>query len=266
VAAALKDYPDVRASTAPVQLAAPAVPKTYRKPITVRVVAAIISGLILLVASAAWTVVGVRLDLTTVPGGTEATLDGKAAGRTTNRGGVLVLPHLARGRHQLYLVHPGFQDWSQPIHLGMLELSHSLTARLDPVSFPLTVLTNPPGSRVQIDGADAGVSNQNGELVVSKVTQGPHVITVLHDGYPSWTRNARIAAPASVQADLAAAAITARQEATMHLQRAQSLFQQRQYQSAITECDAALQLNPSLREAQELKSRVQQTMAILGGH
>jgi hypothetical protein len=150
--------------------------------------------------------------------------------------------------------------------MGVLELSHPLGATLNVVSYRVTVFTDPAGSKVQVDGADAGVSDQNGELVVPKVPKGQHVIAVLHDGYPPWSKTIRLVGPASLRADLAAAAAAAKEEASRHLGRARALYQQRQYQGAIGECDEALRLDPSLREAADLKSRVQQTMAILGEH
>jgi Double zinc ribbon/WD domain, G-beta repeat len=56
----------------------------------------------------------------------------------------------------------------------------------------------------------------------------------------------------------------ARQEVEAHLTRAQMLFQQRQFQAAIAECDAALSADPLNQEAARLKSQIQQTMSILG--
>jgi WD40 repeat protein len=61
-----------------------------------------------------------------------------------------------------------------------------------------------------------------------------------------------------------AAAAAAQQEIAPHLARAQMLFEQRQYQAAITECDAVLRLDSSNQQAVNLKSQIQQTMSILG--
>jgi hypothetical protein len=226
----------------------------------------IVLGVILFMLGVLWFQWGVQLELTTTPGGTRATLDGKDVGKSGDPAGVLVLPHVARGSHVLALAHAGFDDWSQPISLGVFELSHPLRATLNIVSYPLTIFTEPAGSKVQVDGADAGVSGQNGEFVVPKVSRGQHVITVLHDGYPAWSKTVLFTGPASLRADLTAAAAAEKEEAFQHLQRARVLFQQRQYQAAIGECDGALRQDPSLREAADLKSQVQQTMAILGGH
>jgi tetratricopeptide (TPR) repeat protein len=48
------------------------------------------------------------------------------------------------------------------------------------------------------------------------------------------------------------------------LGRAQSLYQQRQYQPAIAECEAVLRLDHTNKQATSLKSQIQQTMTILG--
>jgi WD40 repeat protein len=61
-----------------------------------------------------------------------------------------------------------------------------------------------------------------------------------------------------------AAAAAAQQEIAPHLARAQMLFQQRQYQAAIGECDAVLRLDSSNQQAVNLKAQIQQTMSILG--
>lgn len=56
----------------------------------------------------------------------------------------------------------------------------------------------------------------------------------------------------------------ARQQAAVLLARARAFFQQRQFQAAIAECNAALNVDPSNQEAAKLKSQIQQTMSILG--
>jgi tetratricopeptide (TPR) repeat protein len=67
----------------------------------------------------------------------------------------------------------------------------------------------------------------------------------------------------AIQVNLSAR-IAAGQQAAAHLTRAHILFQQRQFQAAIGECDAVLKTDPSNQEAAKLKARIQQTMSILG--
>jgi TonB family protein len=48
------------------------------------------------------------------------------------------------------------------------------------------------------------------------------------------------------------------------VQAAQALFERRNYKGALAACDQALTLDPSNRDAQQLRSRIRQTMQVLG--
>ena len=229
-----------------------------------KVLGSVAAVVILLSCIAGWYMLGVELDLITDPGGAEVMLDGKPAGRTVGQGGSLVLPHLAHGTHALSLTHPGFDEWAQPVALGWFHLSHPLKVVLPVPTFPLTVITIPASAKVQIDGQDAGATGPDGTLVVPKVQRGQHLVTVTMPGYPPWSNSVWVSAPLSIRANLAAAAAAAQQEIASHLGRAHILFEQRQYEGAIGECDAVLHLDPSNQEAANLKSQIQQTMSILG--
>lgn len=229
-----------------------------------KVLGSISAVVILLLCAAGWYMWGVELELITDPGGAEVMLDGKPVGRTVGQGGSLVLPHLAHGTHSLSLTHPGFDEWAQPVALGWFHLAHPLKVVLPVPTFPLTVLTIPASAKVQIDGQDTGATGPDGTLLVPKVPRGQHVVTVTMQGYPTWSNSVWVGAPLSIRADLAAAAAAAQQEIASRLGRAQTLFQQREYQAAIAECDAVLHLDPSNQEAANLKSQIQQTMSILG--
>lgn len=148
--------------------------------------------------------------------------------------------------------------------MGWFELTHPLKVTLPVPTFPVTILTSPANAKVQIDGQDAGTTDRDGTLVIPKVPRGQHVVTVTMQGYPTWSNALWVTSPASIRADLAAAAAAAQQEIASRLERAQMLFQQRQYQAAIAECDAVLHLDPSNQQAGNLKSQIQQTMSILG--
>lgn len=230
-----------------------------------KVLASVAAVVVVLLSAAGWYMWGVELDLVTDPGGAGVMLDGKPVGRTIGEGGSLVLPHLAHGTHSLSLTRPGFDEWAQPVALGWFQLSYPLKVVLPVPTFPLTVITVPPGAKVQFDGQDAGTTGPDGTLVIPRASRGQHLVTVAAQGYPAWSNSVSIAAPLSIRADLAAAAAAAQQEVASHLGRAQMLYQQRQYQAAIAECDTALRLDPSNQEAANLKSQVQQTMSILGG-
>lgn len=238
--------------------------KPPRKPVSAKVVGSVVAVIVLLVAAATWFALGVKLDLVSNPAGAEVALDGKPVGATTVPGGVIVLSHLARGSHILSLSYPGFDTWSQSVSLGWFELAHPLRVSLQVPAFPVSVQTNPGGADVQLDAHDVGVSNTSGLLVIQKVPRGQHMITAVLNGYPSRTSTFWVGGPSSVRIDLAAAAATIDAEVQSHIQRAQELYQQRQFDSAIAECDEALRLAPTSDQAAKLKAQIQQTKSILG--
>lgn len=222
-------------------------------------------GLIaVLLCVAAWFIWGVELDLITNPGGAEVVLDGKPVGTTAGQAGSLVVPHVSHGTHTLSIARPGFDVWSQTFSVGWLRISHPLNVKLPVPSFPLAVVTNPGGAKVQLDGNDVGTSDESGNFIVQGVPRGQHVVTVMLDGYPTWSSSFWIQSPFTTRADLAEAAAAAQQEIASRLSRAQMLFEQRQYQAAVAECDAILRLDPGNQQATSLKSQVQQTLSILG--
>lgn len=225
----------------------------------------IVGVIIALLSAGGWYLWGVELDLVTDSAGAVVVLDGKPVGRTIGQPGVLILPHLTHGVHSLTLTHPEFDEWAQPVELGWLEFSHSLKVALPIPKYPLTILTNPGGTRVQLDGQDAGVSDEVGNLVIQKVPRGQHVVTATRDGFPGWSGGVWVGSPSSIRVDLAEMAARRQQEITSHLERAQSLYQQREYPAAIAECDAILNLDPANQQAAALKAQIQQTMSILGG-
>ena len=51
--------------------------------------------------------------------------------------------------------------------------------------------------------------------------------------------------------------------AAAHIRKARTLYHQRRYQNAVAECNQALQIDPSNREAQTLKVRIERTAQIL---
>ncbi|PYU76583.1 MAG: hypothetical protein DMG49_01215 [Acidobacteria bacterium] len=227
--------------------------------------------ILLLLCAGGWYLRGVELDLTTDPGGAEVAVDGKPAGRTVGHGGSLVVPHLTHGTHTLTLTHPGFDEWSQPVALGWFELRHTSKVTLPVPTFPLTIFSVPANAAVQLDGKDVGATDPDeGKLAIPGVPRGQHIVTVFIRGnqtyYPTWQNSVSVAAPVSLRADLEEAAVSVQREIAAHLGSAQTLYQQRQYQAAIAQCDAALRLNAQNQQAAQLKSQIQQTMAILGQH
>jgi hypothetical protein len=159
-------------------------------------------GIVISLGLWGWFLHGVELDLTTDPTGAEVVLDGKPVGKTADKLGSLLLPHLTHGQHTVTVTHPGFDNWSQPIALGWFRTSHRLSVKLPVPSFPLAVITNPGGARVQLDGKDVGVSDESGNLVVPNVIRGGHAIKVMRLGYASWSNSLWIQTPFTVRVNL----------------------------------------------------------------
>ncbi len=67
---------------------------------------------------------------------------------------------------------------------GVHSLGHQ-TGHTLPVA-PLRVLTNPPKSRVFLNEQEAGVSHQDGWLLLDGIQSGNHHIKVSHEGFKDW--------------------------------------------------------------------------------
>lgn len=217
----------------------------------------------MMIGIATWLLWGVELNLLTVPGGAYVILDGKPLGTSVGNPGVLTIPHLSRGSHRLDVTASGFEEWTQEVSLGWGESTHPLKVTLSLPTFPVTVLSKPPGAKVQIDGQEVGATDSSSRLL-AKVPQGQHTLTVTAQGYPPFSSPMFVLGPITVPVDLVMLAAQARQETAVHITNAQSFFQQRQYQAAVSECEAALRLDPSNHEATELESQIKQTMSVLG--
>ena len=260
------------------------VPHPPKKMPSVSVVGLFAAMGVLLLAGGIWVFWGVELDLATVPGSAEVKLDGKPVGQTAAQDGSLVLPHLTHGTHVLTIAQSNFDEWKQPVVLGWFELRHPLAVSLQVPTFALKVLTDVGGARIQIDGQDSGVTNVGGILELSSVPRGQHLVTAFHDGYPSESSTIVIAAPTSVRLDFAASALasgvalpqTAQQpavgtppavsveQANRLLDEAENLFRGGEYKLAQQSCDAALRLDPNNSRALQLKTKIQETLRVLG--
>lgn len=231
---------------------------------SLRIIVPILAALILVLVAVGWLVRGATLQIASDPPGSEVFVDNRHVGRTDSSNGTLTLPRISRGKHSIHVQHYGFEDWSDEFNLGWFESTHPVSANLPLPSFPLTVVTRPAGARIQVDGQDAGTSNANGVLVVPKLQKGQHQLVVRLADFPTLSSNFQVNGPAQFMADLAAEAARVQGEVQNRLQRADSLFQSRQYDAAIAECDSALQLAPGDTQAIALKARIADTKAILG--
>jgi hypothetical protein len=55
-------------------------------------------------------------------------------------------------------------------------------------------------------------------------------------------------------------------QASLYLARAHELYEQGQYQAALSQCNKILSLEPSNKEAKKLKSKIERTIAILNNN
>lgn len=255
-------FPSASSYPSPASSYEPISRQPFRGP-SKKVIGSIALSAIVILALLFWYRLGVQVDLTTVPGGASVVLDGIPIARTNYQTGALSLPHLHHGSHSLTITHFGFDDYAENLQLGWFELHHAEKILLPIPSFALTIQTNPPGAKISVDRLDNGVSDSTGNVTL-KLSRGQHSVSVSADGYPAWSHVVWIQGPLSLRADLAAAAAAAQQEAALHASRAQSFYQQRQYQAALGECDAALKLDPTNQSATALRSQIQQTISILG--
>jgi hypothetical protein len=229
-----------------------------RKPIPKKVLAVAGSGLGLLLILGLWFSRGVDLVIVTDPPGSEVAIDGKTAGVSDPQFGGLTIPQLGRGTHRIEIAHYGFQVWSQPISMGWFRLSRKLNAKLQLPSFPITLSTNPGGVSVQVDGKDAGTSDSSGNLTLQNIQVGRHVFTASYQGYPHWSQAIEVNSAGSLRVDLAALAANQAQQVAAHLQNAQQFMQQQQFQSAMGECQAVLNIDPANQDALNLQNLAQQ--------
>ena len=109
---------------------------------------------------AVWYVWGVQINLITRPGGARISVDGKDQGASDASNGVLALPHLTHGTHVITASSQDYEDISQSISLPWNEFEHTLLIALPSRHFPLTVLTVPSMTRVQLDGKDFGTTGR----------------------------------------------------------------------------------------------------------
>jgi double zinc ribbon protein/PEGA domain-containing protein len=178
-----------------------------RNPVSVKLFAFVGAPLVVIVAAVTWFAWGVELDIVSKPSDARVMLDGRPLGNTDPRTGTLSVPHVARGKHTLSLTYPGFDTRSQPVSVGWFALAQPLDITLSLPSFPLSVTTDPPGAKIEIDGQAAGVSDASGSLIVPQVPLGRHTVTVSLDGYASRSSPLWVKGPASIKINLGSAPV-----------------------------------------------------------
>jgi serine/threonine protein kinase/formylglycine-generating enzyme required for sulfatase activity len=64
----------------------------------------------------------------------------------------------------------------------------SISMRPQPTMTTMRIRTQPPQSRVSINNIEIGVSDSHGQMVITDIQPGKHLVRVIHDGYAEWER------------------------------------------------------------------------------
>jgi hypothetical protein len=133
-----------------------------------------------------WYLWGAKVTIESEPGTSRVAIDGKEIG-TTNTFGMLAVPHIRAGDHNLVVMHDGCDDWKQSFKVAFFDFSKSLKVKLNLTKYKLTVVSTPTGSEVLVDNQSMGnTSDSGGALDSSPLTPGEYTVVVRHDGYRDW--------------------------------------------------------------------------------
>lgn len=115
-----------------------------------------------------------QLSIESRPAGAEVFLDGTPLGRTPLRQVVV--------KGQVTLLRLEKPDY-QPLEVRLQDEDRDLSLRLVPAPFEVSVVSEPPGAEVSLDGQVKG----RAPLVVQVPGEGPHTLRLALDGYQPWT-------------------------------------------------------------------------------
>jgi len=192
--------------------------KTCRAPIghyakklrTKKIVAGAVVSLSLFVAVSmilAWYLWGVKVTVDSNPGTSKVFIDGREVG-VTNASGVVTVPHIRTGTHDLVVLHEGFDNWKQSFDIAFTDFSKTLAVTLNPTKYKLTVISSPPGSEILVDNQSMGsTSDSNGNLETSPLASGDYSVIVRHDGYRDWKQNVSLKGDMKIQVTLTSAPV-----------------------------------------------------------
>jgi len=133
-----------------------------------------------------WYLWGAKVTIESEPGSSRVAIDGKEIG-TTNTFGMLAVPHIRAGDHNLVVMHDGCDDWKQSFNVAFFDFSKSLKVKLNLTKYKLTIVSTPTGSEVLVDNQSMGnTSDSGGALDTSPLSPGEYTVVVRHDGYRDW--------------------------------------------------------------------------------
>ncbi len=96
---------------------------------------------------------------------------------------------LPAGRHEIVVSAPRYLPFKATVDIEGMEQRQSLEAKLVAAWAPVTVLTEPTGATVQVDGAAQGTTPAQLEL-----DAGTHRIELRHPGFKNWVTDVQVVA------------------------------------------------------------------------
>jgi PKD repeat protein len=128
--------------------------------------------------------------VTSVPNGASVTLDGTYKGTTP-----VIIPDVLPGNHEISLTYPGYAPWNQQISVGSAQttaINANLVMSTEPAASTgsLTVVTDPAGAQVSIDGDIKGVS----PATIPGLSSGTHILLLKLDEYYDLSTTVNITA------------------------------------------------------------------------
>jgi hypothetical protein len=122
------------------------------------------------------------MDLQSVPDGASLMVNGEYRGKAP-----LKISGLSPGNYAVTFSRYGFRELSTQVRVEQGK-NTEVTATLRPETGTLAVNSTPPGARVMLDGAGAGIS----PVVLLNISAGNHTVMLEKDGYITARREVRI--------------------------------------------------------------------------
>jgi hypothetical protein len=122
------------------------------------------------------------MDLQSVPDSASLVISGEYRGKTP-----LTIVDLSPGNYAVTFSRFGYEEQSVQVPVEQGKIAEVL-ATLKPKTGTLVVNSTPPGARVLLDGADAGLS----PVILENISADNHTVMLGKDGYVSAARGVRI--------------------------------------------------------------------------
>ena len=128
--------------------------------------------------------------VTSVPNGASVILDDRYEGTTP-----VIITGVLPGNHEISLTYPGYASWNQSLAVrssGTIAVNANLVLSTAPAASTgsLTVITDPAGARVSLDGDVKGVS----PATIPGLSAGPHTLLLKLDDYYDLSTTVNITA------------------------------------------------------------------------